>query len=90
MACYNISEILLPVINYVAIVIYVMVLDGCLILLYPPVGRFLKVSRIKEVVVLGFKKTENRPLILVKEFQRADRYNETSSKELGVSGSLTV
>lgn len=34
MACYNISEILLSVINYVAIVIYVMVLDGCLILLY--------------------------------------------------------
>jgi hypothetical protein len=55
MACYNISEIQLPVINYVTIVIiYVMVLDGCLILLYPPVGRFLKVSRIKEVVVLGF------------------------------------
>jgi hypothetical protein len=50
----------------------------------------MKVSRIKVVVVLGFKKTENRPLILVKEFQRADRYNETSSKELGVSGSLTV
>jgi hypothetical protein len=54
MACYNISEILLSVINYVAIVIYVMVLDGCLILLDTPVGRFLKVSRIKEVVVLGF------------------------------------
>jgi hypothetical protein len=56
MACYNISEIVLPVINNVAIVIYVMVLDGCLILLYPPVGRFLKVSRIKEGVVLGLRK----------------------------------
>jgi hypothetical protein len=66
-----------------------MVLDGCLTLLYPPVGRFLKVCRIKEVVVLGLKKNQNRPLILVKEFQRADRYNETTNKELGVSGSLT-
>lgn len=57
MACYNISEILLSVINYVAIVIYVMVLDGCLILLYTDSSwKVFESFQNQRVVVVAFFK----------------------------------